>query len=231
MSTHLNWGCSYLVHDLYRRFFRPDASERHLVWLSRLMTVVLMVISGATVFLLSTAGEAFHLLLSIGAGTGLIYLLRWFWWRINAWTEIAAMASSFSIAVAIFAARKQGLDLTSHEALVWSVGLTSAVWLAVTLLTAPTDVDTLRRFYHKVKPAGRGWVKVVGRRETEKSPDDLSLALLGWVLGCTLVYAALFATGALLYGHRAQAALCVVAVLGAGIGLAWVVSKIWTASG
>jgi Na+/proline symporter len=231
MSTHLNWGCSYLVHDLYRRFFRPDASERHLVWLSRLMTVVLMVISGATVFLLSTAGEAFHLLLSIGAGTGLIYLLRWFWWRINAWTEIAAMASSFSIAVAIFAARKQGLDLTSHEALVWSVGLTSAVWLAVTLLTAPTDVDTLRRFYHKVKPAGRGWVKVVGRRETEKSPDDLSLALLGWVLGCTLVYAALFATGALLYGHRAQAALCVVAVLGAGIGLAWVVSKIWRASG
>ena len=125
MSTHLNWGCSYLVHDLYRRFLKPDASERHLVWLSRVVTAVLMVVSGATVFLLSTAGEAFHLLLSIGAGTGLIYLLRWFWWRINAWSEIAAMAASFTIALALLVARKSGLDLSSHAALVWSVALTT----------------------------------------------------------------------------------------------------------
>ncbi len=106
MSTHLNWGCSYLVHDFYRRFLRPDASEKHLVWLSRVITALLMVVSGATVFLLSTAGEAFQLLLSIGAGTGLIYLLRWFWWRINAWSEIAAMAASFTIAFSLFVARK-----------------------------------------------------------------------------------------------------------------------------
>jgi Na+/proline symporter len=230
MSTHLNWGCSYLVHDLYRRFLNPDASERHLVWLSRVMTVVLMVVSGATVFLLSTAGEAFHLLLSIGAGTGLIYLLRWFWWRINAWSEIAAMASSFTIALALFVARKFGLDLSSHGALVWSVALTTVVWVVVTFHTKPADTETLRRFYRKVRPAGRGWAKVVGPEEADGPRDSLSLAFLGWVCGCTFVYSGLFGTGALLYGHPLQGAVCLTVTVGAGLGLAWVVPKIWRES-
>jgi hypothetical protein len=230
MSTHLNWSCSYLVHDLYRRFLNPDASERHLVWLLRVMTAVLMVVSGATVFLLSTAGEAFQLLLSIGAGTGLIYLLRWFWWRINAWSEIAAMASSFTIALALFVARKSGLALSAHAALVWSVVLTTVVWVAVTFLTRPADTETLRRFYHKVRPAGRGWAKVIGGEETEGPRDDLSLALVGWVFGCTFVYSALFGTGALLYGQTLQAMVCLVVTVGAGLGLGWVVPKIWRAS-
>jgi len=230
MSTHLNWGCSYLVHDLYRRFLKPDASERHLVWLSRVMTAVLMIVSGATVFLLSTAGEAFQLLLSIGAGTGLIYLLRWFWWRINAWSEIAAMASSFSIALALFVARKSGLDLSSHAALVWSVALTTVVWVVVTFLTKPADTETLRRFYRKVRPAGRGWAKVIGADEVDGTRDDLSLALLGWVCGCTFVYSALFGTGALLYGQGVQATVCLVVTVGAGLGLGWVVPRIWRAS-
>jgi SSS family solute:Na+ symporter len=227
MSTHLNWGCSYLVHDLYRRFLNPDASEKKLVWLSRIMTAVLMVISGATVFLLSTAGEAFHLLLSIGAGTGLIYLLRWFWWRINAWSEIAAMAASFSIALGLFIARKSGLDMSSHTALVWSVALTTVVWIVVTFLTPPADIETLRRFYRKVRPAGRGWAKIMGAEDAGGPRDSLSLAVLGWVLGCTFVYSALFGTGALLYGNTAQGAVCLTVAAGAGVGLARVVSKIW----
>jgi Na+/proline symporter len=227
MSTHLNWGCSYLVHDLYRRFLDPGASERHLVWLSRLMTAVLMVVSGAMVFLLSTAGEAFQLLLSIGAGTGLIYLLRWFWWRINAWSEIAAMASSFTIAFAFFIARKSGLEMSSHAALVWSVVLTTVVWVAVTYMTKPTDTETLRRFFRTVRPAGSGWQKVVGAEELKGPRDSLSLAILGWVCGCTFVYSALFGTGALLYGHPLQGAICFLVTLGSGIGLARVVPKIW----
>ncbi len=230
MSTHLNWGCSYLVHDLYRRFLKPDASERHLVWLSRVMTAVLMVVSGATVFLLSTAGEAFHLLLSIGAGTGLIYLLRWFWWRITAWSEIAAMASSFIIAFSLFVARKFGLEMSSHEALVWSVALTTVVWVVVTFLTKPTDTKTLRRFYRKVRPAGRGWAKIVGPEEADGPRDNLSLAFLGWVFGCTFVYSGLFGTGALLYGHPLQGTVCLTVTLGAGLGMAWVVPKIWSES-
>jgi SSS family solute:Na+ symporter len=230
MSTHLNWGCSYLVHDLYRRFLRPDASERHLVWLSRVMTAVLMVVSGATVFLLSTAGEAFHLLLSIGAGTGLIYLLRWFWWRITAWSEIAAMASSFIITFSLFVARKFGLEMSSHEALVWSVVLTTVVWVVVTFLTKPTDTETLRRFYRKVRPAGRGWAKIVGPEEADGPRDNLSLAFLGWVFGCTFVYSGLFGTGAMLYGQTLQGVVCLAVTASAGLGLAWVVPKIWRAS-
>jgi Na+/proline symporter len=227
MSTHLNWGCSYLVHDLYRRFLDPGASEKRLVWISRGMTVVLMVLSGATVFLLSTAGEAFHLLLSIGAGTGLIYLLRWFWWRVNAWSEIAAMAASFTISMCLFVARKSGLEITSHTALVWSVALTTAIWVGVTLMTPPADIETLRRFYRKVRPAGRGWAKVAEPGDLEGSTDDLSLAFLGWVCGCTFVYATLFGTGAILYGHFLQGTVCLVVAGASGIGLAKVVPGIW----
>jgi Na+/proline symporter len=230
MSTHLNWGCSYLVHDLYRRFLNPRASERHLVWLSRVITAMLMVFSGAAVFLLSTAGEAFHLLLSIGAGTGLIYLLRWFWWRINAWSEIAAMASSFTIAFGLFIARKSGLEMSSHAALVWSVALTTVVWIVVTFLTPPADTETLRRFCRTVRPAGRGWAKILGDEKVVGPKDDLSLALMGWVFGCTFVYSALFGTGALLYGQPLQGTVCLAVALAAAIGLARVVPKIWRES-
>lgn len=220
MSTHLNWGCSYLVHDLYRRFLRPDASERHLIWLSRVITAALMAVSGCTVFFLSTAGEAFQLLLSIGAGTGLLYLLRWFWWRINAWSEIAAMAASFGFAVALFIARKQGLELSGHAALVISVAGTTVVWVAVTLATPATDVETLRRFYRTVRPAGRGWARVLGEEAAGGARDRLGPALLGWVLGCTFVYSTLFGTGALLYGQRVQGLVCVAVAAGSGLGLA-----------
>jgi Na+/proline symporter len=231
MSTHLNWGCSYLVHDLYRRFLRPDASERHLVWLSRVMTVGLMVISGSMVFLLSTAGEAFQLLLSIGAGTGLIYLLRWFWWRVNAWSEIAAMAASFTIAFSLFVARKMGLEMSVHAALVWSVALTTVVWVVVTFLTKPTDEKTLRAFCRTVRPAGRGWAGYNDPDQSGGASDSLPQALLGWVLGCTFVYSALFGTGALLYGETVQGAVCLAVTTAAGFGLARVVPKIWRESG
>jgi Na+/proline symporter len=227
MSTHLNWGCSYLVHDLYRRFLRPGSSERHLVWLSRVITAVLMAISGMLVFLLSTAGEAFQLLLSIGAGTGLLYLLRWFWWRINAWSEIAAMAASFAFAVALLVARRQGLELSDHAALVLSVTATTLVWVSVTLATPPTDVETLRRFYRKVRPAGRGWVKIVGAEAAGGPQDRLGPAVLGWVLGCTFVYSTLFATGALLYGQRVQGLVCLAVAIGCALGLGRLVPKLW----
>ncbi|HQL30369.1 MAG TPA: hypothetical protein PLM67_09160, partial [Thermoanaerobaculales bacterium] len=230
MSTHLNWGCSYLVHDFYQRFLNPDATEKRMVWLSRVMTAVLMTVSGAGMFLLTTAGEAFQLLLSIGAGTGLLYLLRWFWWRINAWSEIAAMASSFTIAVGLFVARKNGLELSDHVALVMSVALTTVVWVVVTFLTPPADLATLRRFYAVVRPAGPGWRKVVGDAPDVGPRDSMSLAVLGWVLGVTFVYAALFGIGALLYGHGMQAAVCLGAAAIAGTGLAVVVPKIWGAS-
>jgi Na+/proline symporter len=227
MSTHLNWGCSYLVNDLYRRFLRPEAGERHLIWVSRFVTALLMVFAGLTVFILTTAGEAFQLLLSIGAGTGLLYLLRWFWWRVNAWSEIAAMGASFSIAFGLFLARRNGLDLSAEMALVLSVALTTIVWVVVTFLTPPVDRATLRRYYEKVRPAGRGWSKILGEHIQVGTSDSVTLCFVGWILGCAFVYSALFATGALLYGELAQAVVCGCVSVLAGGGLVWVVPRVW----
>jgi Na+/proline symporter len=127
----------------------------------------------------------------------------------------------------LFIARKGGLELSSHAALVWSVALTTVVWVTVTFATPPTDTETLRRFYRKVRPAGRGWTRVVGDDAVSSGNDGLSLAVLGWVLGCTFVYATLFGTGALLYGQSLQGALCLAVATGAGLGLVQVVPKIW----
>jgi len=226
MDTHLNWGASYLVHDFYRRFIRPEASEKHYVRVSRVATAGLMVVAAVMVFFLENAKDSFDLMLSIGAGTGLIYLLRWFWWRINAWSEIAAMISSFCIAVALFVAKKCGAALSTHITLALSVALTTAVWVIVTVLTRPTSRETLRAFYRLVRPAGPGWRDI--RRETGlgPSPDSLPHAFLGWVLGCALVYAALFGTGSWLYGQVAQGTVCLVVFIASGLGLAWLLPRI-----
>ena len=226
MDTHLNWGASYLVHDLYQRFVRPKATERHYVLVSRIVTAALMAAAAGLMFLLETARENFDIMLSIGAGTGLIYLLRWFWWRVNAWSEIAAMISSFVISVGLFVANKHGAGIPTHLSLVASVAFTTVVWLAVTFLTHPTKRDVLVRFYRLVRPFGPGWADI--RRETGlgPSPDSLPHCLLGWVLGCVLVYTALFGTGSLLYGRTAQGIACLIPCALSAAGLVWLLPKL-----
>ena len=216
IETHLNWGGSYLVLDFYRRFAAPGRSERHYLWVSRGVTVGLMVACGAFTLLLSTASEAFQLLLSVGAGTGLIYLLRWFWWRINAWSEIAAMISSFVIALGLFIARKNGASISETAALIYSVAATTIVWLCVTLLTPPTDDATLTRFYEKTRPMGPGWARVRRATNLPPSPDSFASAILGWTSGVTFVYAGLFGTGSLIYGRLIAAALWATAFVVSG---------------
>jgi len=200
MSTHLNWGSSYLVHDLYRRFLRPNADEKHLVLVSRLTTVGLMICAVLFTLVLETASEAFRLLLSFGAGTGLIYLLRWYWWRINAWSEISAMGVSFLVTISIHFLSRAGLFNPGPDAaLLWTVGVTTAVWVVVTYTTPAVDREVLTRFVHRIRPAGPGWKSFAA---VEGVPgDNLPRALLSWTLGCTFVYAALFATGSFLYGR------------------------------
>src|SRR5678816_1927217 len=139
IETHLNWGTSYLVHDFYRRFLRPGLSEKHYVLVGRLTTAGLMICAAFMTYALGTAREAFELILSIGAGTGLLYLLRWFWWRVSAWSEIAAMISSFVVALGFFVARKMGHDVPTDVSLLVTVGVTTVVWLATTLLAPSTD--------------------------------------------------------------------------------------------
>ena len=228
IETHLNWGTSYLVHDFYRRFLNRGASERHYVFVGRLTTALLMVCAALLTFALDTAKASFDLILSVGAGTGLIYLLRWFWWRINAWSEVAAMVSSFLVAVGFFAAGKAGHAVPAHVSLVVTVVTTTVVWVTVTYLTRPTDRGALVAFYRLVRPAGPGWGPVRADAGVGPSPDSLPLALLGWVLGCVFVYSALFGAGSFLYGRTPQGLMWLVLFVGSGLGLVRLLPRLWS---
>ncbi|MDQ6738387.1 MAG: sugar phosphate nucleotidyltransferase [Gemmatimonadota bacterium] len=229
METHLNWGSSYLVIDFYQRFLAPGKTERHYLWISRALTAVLMIAAGTFTLFLSTASEAFQLLLSVGAGTGLIYLLRWFWWRINAWSEISAMASSFAISIAFFVAKKMGVMIADPIPLLTTVGITTVVWITVTLMTQPAEHATLLRFYELTRPSGPGWKTIRAESKVTASPDSLPQMLLGWTSGVMFVYAGLFGTGSLIYGRTTQAIIWIVAFVISG-GVLWsVVRRIWNA--
>jgi solute:Na+ symporter, SSS family len=227
IETHLNWGTSYLVHDFYQRFMRPGASQRELVLAGRLVTALLMALGVLFTLFLDNAKNAFTLLLSIGAGTGLIYLLRWFWWRINAWSEVSAMATSFAVSLAFFVAAKLGHAADATTELLITIAATTAVWIAVTYCTPPVDASVLRAFYEKVRPAGPGWARVRREGALPASPDSLPLALLGWVLGLASVYGALFAAGGFVYHRPAQGLLWSVVAAAAIAGLVAAGRRIW----
>ena len=231
LSTHLNWGTSYLVHDLYRRFLRTDATERHYVMVGRIVTALLMVAAAGLTFVLDSARESFQLLLSIGAGTGLLYLLRWFWWRINAWSEISAMICSFLLATGFLVAQKSGAPVDPTVQLLLSVGITTIVWVTVTLLTAPTERATLVSFFRLVRPAGPGWRAVQAEAGVPASPDSLPMAFLGWVLGCTAVYSALFGVGSLLYGRTTQGLILTAVFVASSWWLARLLPAMWGGAG
>jgi Na+/proline symporter len=227
ISTHLNWGTSYLVHDLYRRFMRTGLDERHYVRVGRIVTALLMVAAGLFTLLLETARDSFDLMLSVGAGTGLLYLLRWFWWRINAWSEIAAMVSSFAMATILFIAGRQGMALPTHISLLATIAVTTVVWLTVTWVTAPADPDVLQRFYQKVRPAGPGWTAVRRAAGNLPSSDNLSLAFVGWLAGCAFVFSALFGTGHILLGHQLAAIVSIAIFAGSGAVLYRLLPRLW----
>jgi len=224
ISTHLNWGSSYIVDDFYRRFIAPDEGERHYVKVGRISTVVLIVLASVVALWLENALQAFQILLQIGAGTGLVFLLRWFWWRINVWSELSAMIISFLVAVYFqFIHGALGFQEWHPSAeLVAGVGITTIGWLVVTLLTPPADSDTLRSFYGKIRPMGRGWRKVVPVDALEGEGgegESLAAGLLAWFLGCLTVYSGLFGTGYFLYGERVLAMVCFAVLAVAVMGL------------
>ena len=196
MSTQLNLGASYLVNDFYHRFIKPDASEKQLVMAGRLFTVVSIILGGGLGLLLTSAGQAFTLLLMIGAGTGMIYILRWFWWRINAYTEIVAMVSSIIIA-GYFNFANVGLE--DWQKIVIGALLTTIVWILATYLTPPDDEETLRNFVKKVNPGGPGWTKYSDGISSE--PWPVPNGILCMVLGCVAVYGFLLGVGQLIYGQ------------------------------
>ena len=213
LSTHLNWGASYIVSDFYKRFVKPDASEAHLVSMGRYATAGLMILSAImATTILENATQAFDILLLSGAGSGAIYLLRWFWWRINAWTEIAAMISATLVAFVLVlfvpneAVATQLLDGASVKLLL-AVSITTVVWIVVTYATRPESMQVLITFYEKVHPGGPGWTRVIDEAEKqelffsdEKKTWDLPLSLLSVALGTLGIYSALFSVGNFIYG-------------------------------
>ncbi|MBN1815716.1 MAG: Na+:solute symporter [Sedimentisphaerales bacterium] len=212
MASHLNWGSSYIVNDFYKRFVNPQATERKLVLIGRISTIVLMVLAAIIALWLKNALQAFHILLQIGAGTGLIFILRWFWWRINAWTEITGMVVSFTIAFFlefIYPYPKFGFPvLPTYVKLLIGVSITTLSWLVVTLLTRAADDKTLRAFYRLVRPGGNGWNAVLCKAEQEgdpiesaATPGDLPRGIICMVAGCLAVYSVVFAAGYFLYGN------------------------------
>lgn len=228
ISTHLNWGTSYLVHDIYRRFLRPGESDRHYVAMGRLVTALLMLVAIGFTYLLETARQAFDLMLSIGAGTGLLYLLRWFWWRINAWSEIVAMAVSFLLAAGFHLARLNGAVIASELSLLVTIALTTVAWVAATYLGPTTDRAVLLNFYRLIRPAGPGWADVRAEAAVAPSSDSIPHQLLGWVLGVALVYGALFGSGALLFGHTRQGILGLGIAAGCALWLVRLLPRIWS---
>ncbi|HZS52770.1 MAG TPA: sodium:solute symporter family protein [Bryobacteraceae bacterium] len=232
--SHLNWGASYLVHDFYRRFLQPSKSEKHYVFAGRMATILLFVLSSALVFVLQTAQESFYLILQVGAGTGLLYLLRWFWWRITAWCEIAAMVSSFLISAIFFIAGRRGFVVSTDQQLLFTVIGTTICWVIVAYVGPKTDSKTLVEFYKKVRPFGPGWQRIqieAGISDAEVAAwartDNIPLAMLGWVSGTVLIWAALFTVGNFLYGRMGYGfGLLAVSVV-SGLVLISVIKRLW----
>ena len=243
ISTHLNWGSSYVVNDFYKQQINPGASERELVNVGRITTVVLMVCSAILALYLTNALQLFDIILMFGAGTGLIFILRWFWWRINAWSEISAMFSSGVISillnftdlgVLLFGGEDSSGIVLEPLLPAWSrfplvVLVTSVIWVAVTFMTPSERPETLRQFYRRIQPGGPGWRGVVQQARTDGEPVEegkkwtVPSGILAMLLGCLLVYCTMFATGNWIYGNYSLASVLTVVVVLSG----WYLSKIW----
>src|SRR6266568_575419 len=205
IATQLNWGSSYLVNDFYRRFLVTRAPERHYVMASKIATAFLAVLGAVVSLYMTSVAGAWNLLLGIGAGTGAVYLLRWYWWRINAWSEVAAMTAAVVTTVVL----RLGVRFTGSDGIVFAksisltVLVTSAVWLVVTFLTAPEPDSKLLEFYRRVRPAAAGWKHVAALAPDIAPTHDGWYNLMDWLLGCLMVYMALFGIGKLLLGSTA----------------------------
>lgn len=219
ISTHLNWGSSYVVNDFYKRFIKPDANEQQLVLVGRISTVLLMTVAAILALFLESAKAAFDIIVLMGAGTGLIFILRWFWWRINAYSELAALIISF-VSALFFKLVIPGY-FSGHVELLLGVAITTLGWLTVTYLTPAVDMKVLTAFYSRIRPQGPGWKPVIAAGQLEAAPSgQFTSQLLAMLGGIFLVYGALFATGSWLYGHTTNMMISLLAAV-AGGGILW----------
>ncbi|MCS7316592.1 MAG: hypothetical protein NZ554_14060, partial [Bryobacteraceae bacterium] len=218
IATQLNWGASYLVNDFYRRFVRREAPERHYVLLSRLATVFLTLVSAVVTFYMTSIAAAWKLLIVTGAGTGGVLLLRWYWWRVNAWSEVSSMVAAFVVSLSLQLV--WGLDSDDPLGFAWimiiTISITTAVWLATTLLTQPEPTGTLLAFYRRVRPSGRGWAPIARLAPEVRTDGEGWRNLADAAMGCVLIYGALFGVGKLLLKQTTAGVLFLSAALAAG---------------
>jgi solute:Na+ symporter, SSS family len=224
------------VHDFYRRFIRRDADEKHYVMVGRIATIGLFLASSALVFVLDTAKDAFDIILQVGAGTGLLYLVRWFWWRVNAWCEVVAMVSSFVISLVLLVLTRNGMAISTHMALILTVAATTICWVITAYVGPQTDQRVLIEFYRKVRPSGPGWTPIraaagLSEAEARATADNIPLALLGWVVGSAMIWSALFTVGNFLYGRNSYALLMGAVFVVSGSTLLYVIRQLWTDEG
>ncbi len=222
-ATQLNWGASYLVADFYRRFLKKDGTDAHYVAMSRVATVVLVIISAWVSAQLASIGAGWVFVLEVGAGTGAAYLLRWYWWRINAWSEISAMATALitSLALRQWATFSGSQPVLFAKTALTTTAITTLVWVVVTLLTPPEPEAVLVKFYRQVRPHVTGWAPIARLAKDVPPTRDLGRNLLSWVLGCAMVYSALFGGGWLLLGPRGKGVL----FLGIAAACGWALSR------
>jgi solute:Na+ symporter, SSS family len=203
IGTQLNWGASYVINDFYRRFVSRSETEKHYVIASQVVTLLLMIASLIVTFYMDSIGGAWKLLLVTGAGTGTVLLLRWYWWRINAWSEVSAMICAAIVSIFLQAVLKWDSDrpLDFAYLMLVTVGITTLVWVVVTLITKPEPVETLVAFYRRVRPEGPGWTDVAARADLSASHAQgrLYLQFLNWILGVALIYGTLFGIGKLIF--------------------------------
>ncbi|HKN83426.1 MAG TPA: sodium:solute symporter family protein [Pyrinomonadaceae bacterium] len=221
IGTQLNWGASYVINDFYRRFIKRTGSEKHYVIASQLVTVLLMIASLIVTFNMQSIGGAWKLLLVTGAGTGTVLLLRWFWWRINAWSEVSAMIAAAVVSVFLQMVLKWDSDKPRDFAYVMlvTVGITTVVWITVTVLTRAEPVEKLVSFYRRVQPEGPGWNGIAAEAGMSAShaQGNLSLQFVNWILGCALIYGSLFGIGKLIFKEWATAAILLLIAIAAGV--------------
>jgi SSS family solute:Na+ symporter len=216
ISTQLNWGTSYIINDFYRRFVRPDAGEKHLVAVSRIATLAMMALSLYVTSIMETISGAWAFIIEAGAGLGLVLILRWFWWRINAWSEIAAMVAPLAVCGWLHLAT----DIRFPETLYTIVAVTTVAWVLITFLTKPTDAQALERFYRRVHPGGAGWSAVAKRIPDVKGDSGYGRLLRDWICGVILVYSVLFGVGRILLLQTGEG-MIFLAVAGAAAWVIW----------
>jgi len=227
IATQLNWGSSYIVNDFYRRFIARDKDERHYVFTAKLLTAALAVLGAAVSLVMTTVSGAWELLLGIGAGTGAVYLLRWYWWRVNAWSEISAMVGAAVTTVLLRTLiHIQGTEATVFaKSILLTVAVTSCIWLAVTFLTPAEPEAKLLEFYRRVRPGVGGWKRIAGLAPEVPASRDGWYNFLDWVLGCLMVYMTLFGIGKLLLGSIAVGSLFLALAVAAGCAIYWDFSR------